>query len=53
VRRVIASRGDVVNGSSVFYAKRAGHAKTIAKKEQNAKIKYLTLIWFDIIFVRL
>jgi hypothetical protein len=39
----VAARGDVVNGSGVFYAKGAGHAETLAEKEQNVKIKYLTL----------
>jgi hypothetical protein len=33
----------MVNGSGVFYAKGAGHAETIARKEGNVKIKYLTL----------
>ena len=36
---------DMVNGSGVFYAKGAGHAETIAKKEENVKIKYLTLCY--------
>jgi hypothetical protein len=33
----------VVDSTSVFYAKGAGHAGTLADKKYNVKIKYLTL----------
>jgi hypothetical protein len=32
-----------VNGTGVFYAKGASHAGTIAQKQENVKIKDLTL----------
>ena len=43
---LIATRGDMIDSASVFYAKRTGHAETLAEKKGNVKIKDLTLRCF-------
>ena len=39
----IAARGDVIDGTGVFYAEGAGHKGNLANKEVNVKLKDLTL----------
>jgi hypothetical protein len=39
----ITARGDVVDGTGVFYAKGAGHKRNLAKNKENVKLKDLTL----------
>lgn len=39
----IAAGGDVIDGTSVFYAEGASHEGNLAKNEENVKLKDLTL----------
>jgi hypothetical protein len=40
---IIASRGDMIDSTCIFYAEGTGHAGTLAEKKGNVKIKDLTL----------
>jgi hypothetical protein len=40
----VATGGDVIDSTCVFYAKRARHAGTLAQTRENVKTKDLTLL---------
>ena len=44
----VAAGGEVIDSTCVFYAKGARHGKTVSQKNENVKIKDLTLVRLEV-----